>query len=51
MVGYVSLRHRRLGGDMIQVFKMIHGIDRENLGKLFCIDEGGRTRKCSLFKN
>ena len=30
---------------MIEVFKVIHGIDRINLGKLFCIDEDGRTRK------
>ena len=24
---------------MIEVFKMIHSIDKVNLGKLFCIDE------------
>ena len=40
-----SLRRRRLRGDMIEVFKMIHGIDKVNLGKLFCIDEDERTRK------
>ena len=34
-----SLRRRRLRGDMIEVFKMIHGIDKVNLEKLFCIDE------------
>ena len=27
---------------------MIHGIDKVNVGKLFCIDEDGRTRKHSL---
>ena len=43
-----SLRRRRLKGDMIEVFKMIHGIDKVNLGKLFCIDEDRRTRKHSL---
>ena len=47
-LGMFSLRRRRLRGDMIEVFKMIHGIDRVNLGKLFCIDEDGRTRKHSL---
>ena len=26
---------RRLRGDMIDVFKMIHGIDKVNLGKFF----------------
>ena len=30
-----SLRRRRLRGDMIEGFKMIHGIDKVNLGKLF----------------
>ena len=34
-----SLRRRRLKGDMTEVFKMYHGIDKVNLGKLFCIDE------------
>ena len=28
-----------LKGDMIEVLKMIHGMDNVNLGKLFCIDE------------
>ena len=46
-----SLRHRRLRGDMIEVVKIIQNIDKVNLGKLFCIDEDGRTRKYSLFKN
>ena len=47
-LGMFSLRCRRLRGDMIEVFKMIHGIDKVNLGKLFCIDEDERTRKHSL---
>ena len=47
-LGIFSLRRRRLRGDMIKVFKMIHGIDKVNLGKLLCIDEDGRTRKHSL---
>ena len=46
-----SLRHRKLKDDMIEVFKMIHGIDKVNLGKLFYIHEDERTRKHSLFKN
>ena len=51
-LGMFSLRRRRLRGDMIEVFKMIHGIDKVNLGKLFCIDEDGRTRKHKfMFKN
>ena len=44
----LSLRCRRLRDDMIEVFKMIHGIDKVNLGKLFCTDEDGRTRIYSL---
>ena len=43
-----SLRSRRLRVDMIQVFKTVHGIDKVNLGKLFCVDEDGRTRKHSV---
>ena len=38
-LGILSLKHRGLRGDMFEVFKMIHGIDKVNLGKLFCIDE------------
>ena len=34
---------------MIEVFKMIHSIDKGSLGKVFCIDEDSRTRKYSLF--
>ena len=47
-LGMFSLRRRRLRRDMIEVFKMIHGIDQVNLGKLFCIDKDRRTRKHSL---
>ena len=38
-LGMFSLRRRRLRGDIIEVFKMIQGNDKVNLGKLFCIDE------------
>ena len=50
-LGIFSLMHKRFRGDMIEVFKIIHGIDKVNVEKLFCIDEDGRTRKHSLFKN
>ena len=43
-----TLRRRRLRGDMIEVFKMIHGNGKVNQGKLFCVDEDGRKRKHSL---
>ena len=43
-----SLRRRKLCGDMIDIFKMIDGIKKVNLGKHFCIDEGRRTSKHSL---
>ena len=43
-----SLRRRRLRDGMIEMFKMIQSIDKVNLGKLFCIDEDGRTRNHSL---
>ena len=42
-----SLRCRRLSVYMIEVFKMIHGINKVNL-ELFCIDEDGRKRKHSI---
>ena len=42
------LKHRRLRGDMIEVLKMIHGTDKVNLGKHFCIDEDRTTRKHRL---
>ena len=42
------LRCRKLGGDMIEVFKMIHSVDKINLRKIFYIDEDGRTRKNRL---
>ena len=47
-LGMFSLRRRRLKGDMIEVFKITHGINRVKLGKLFCLDEDERTRKYSL---
>ena len=34
-LGIFSIRCRRLRGDMTEVFKMIHGMDKVNLGKLF----------------
>ena len=47
-LGMFSLRHRRLKGDMIEVFKMTQGIDKVNRGKLFFINEYGKTRRHSL---
>ena len=47
-LGAFSLSRRGFMGDTIEVFKMIHGIHKVNLGKLFCIDEDRRTRKHSL---
>ena len=47
-LGMFSLRRRKLNGDMIELFKMIHVIDKVNLRKLFYIDEDGRARKYSL---
>ena len=38
-LGMFSLRHRKLRGNMIEMFKMIHGVDKVNLEKLFYIDE------------
>ena len=49
-LGMFSLRRRRLRGDMAEVFKMIQGIDKVNLGKLFCIDEDRKTRKQFMFE-
>ena len=49
-LGIFSLRHRRLRGDMIEAFKIIHDIDKVNLGKLFCVDEDERTRKQFVFR-
>ena len=34
-LGMFSLRSRRLRGEMIEMFKIIHGTDKVNLGKLF----------------
>ena len=42
------LRHRGLWSDVIEVFKMILGIDKVNLRKHFYIKGDGRTRKYSL---
>ena len=42
-----SLRCRRLRVDMIEMFKVIHGMDKVNLEKLFCINEDIRTKKHS----
>ena len=36
------LRYKK--GDMIEEFKMIQGIDKVNLEKLFCVDKDRRTR-------
>ena len=47
-LGMFSSRRRRLRFDVIEVFKIIHGIDKVNQGKFFCIDEDGRTRRHSL---
>ena len=33
---------------MIEVFKIIHGMNNVILRKFFCIDEDGRARKYSL---
>ena len=43
-LGMFCLRCRRLRVDMIAVFKMICGIDKVNLGKLFCIDEDEKKK-------
>ena len=37
-----SLRSKRLKGDMIKMFKIIHGINKIKLGKLFNVDEDRR---------
>ena len=50
-LGMFSLKRRRLRGYMIEVFKMIHGINKVNMGNLFCIDEDERIRKQFMFKN
>ena len=47
-LGMFSQRHRRLRSDLIEVFKMIHGTDKVNMGKLFYIDEDERTSKYNL---
>ena len=47
-LGMFSLRCRRLRGDIIEVFKMIYGIAKVNLGRRFYIDVDGKTRTHSL---
>ena len=42
-LGMFSLDARESRFDMIEVFKIIHGIEKVNLGKLFYIDEDRRT--------
>ena len=39
-LGILSLRRRRLRSDMIEVFNMIYGTDKVNLGKLFLYRRG-----------
>ena len=33
-----SVRRKRLKDDMIEVFKVIHVVDKVNIERLFCID-------------
>ena len=42
------IRRRRFRGDMIEMFKMMYGTDKINLGRRFCIDEDRGTREQSL---
>ena len=39
-----SLQHRRIRGDLIQVFKIIRGIDNMDYSKYFAIDNSNYTR-------
>ena len=41
-------RLRKLRSDMIEVFKMIHCMNKVNLEKLFCLDKDERIRKVFL---
>ena len=43
-LGLFSLERRRLRGDLIEVYKIMKGIDRVNGGKLFPLLEMDRTR-------
>ena len=45
-----SLTPRKLRGDIIEAFKLIHGIDKVKLGKIFCIDEDGRGKHSLYLK-
>ena len=38
-LGMFSLRYKKLRDDIIEMFKLIHGIDKVNLENLFGIDE------------
>ena len=49
--GMFSLRCRRLKGGMIEVFKMIYGIDKLNLEKFFFVQMRMKGQENSLFKN
>ena len=40
-----SLAKRRLRGDMIEVYKIIHGIDKVDLSNLFVFNDDDRLRK------
>ena len=48
-LGMFSLRCKSLRGDMIEVIKMIHGIDKANLRKIVCMDEDRRTREHGFY--
>ena len=48
-MGKCSLRRRRLRGDMIEMFKMIHGIDKVNMGKLLYIEMRIEEQKNIVF--
>ena len=43
-LGPFSLERRQLRGDLIEVYKIMKGIDRVNRGKLFPMIETHRTR-------
>jgi ribonucleases P/MRP protein subunit RPP40 len=53
LTGLITLEKRRVRGDLIQVFKMIKGIDNIDYNKFFEISKSHRTRghNCRLVKN